>query len=313
MLFSQRYNRAIESGTITVNVPEPIRAKLWTRLKTCNSAVYVRPDPNDNWTHNSSVIEETGSDLAVEMGWEKLPVPATQSDLDPVAGFRSFLMSCAGHHVFDVLERAYHYMEENDKATFKAKTNEIFELAQFPWRFSAGKLFKLDAEFVGAALASEGLDALASYSFDGAADEYSKSRQYLASGDVREAIYNAGHSFESVMKVMTGLELASGDLLIKSLGEQGYFDDLPEAVRAGFRDQVLKALPFMRNKLGGHGQGATVVRIPHAYGELVVQMAAAFHNFLIAKHLERNPVTPAPEPTLSQTSSSYDLDEEIPF
>src|SRR5882724_11168590 len=45
----------------------------------------------------------------------------------------------------------------------------------------------------------------------------------------------------------------NGDKLIKELGSQGFFDDLPESVRSGFMDQVLKALPFLRNKLGGHG------------------------------------------------------------
>ena len=108
-------------------------------------------------------------------------------------------------------------------------------------------------------------------------------------GDVREAIYFAGHSFESVMNVLTKLENANGDRLIKELVAQGYFDDLPQTVRAGFMDQVLRALPFLRNKLGGHGQGKDVIAIPAAYGDLAIQIAAAFHNFLITKHLERTP------------------------
>ena len=54
-------------------------------------------------------------------------------------------------------------------------------------------------------------------------------------------------------------------------------------------DQVFKALPFLRNKLGGYGQGMDVVAIPPAYGDLAIQIAAAFQNFLITKHLERSP------------------------
>jgi hypothetical protein len=123
-----------------------------------------------------------------------------------------------------------------------------------------------------------------------------------------QAINYSGHSFESVMKVLTQLEHANADRLLKELLIRGYFDDLPESVRVGFADQVLKALPFLRNKLGGHGQGATVVNIPQAYGDLAVQIAAAFHNFLISKHLERSPPTPpVPEPR------GGDLDDEIPF
>ena len=74
-------------------------------------------------------------------------------------------------------------------------------------------------------------------------------------------------------------------------------------------DQVLKALPFLRNKLGGHGQGAAVVDIPPAYGDLAVQIAAAFQNFLITKHLERSPAPVPPPPTKSH--KPWDLAKAI--
>jgi hypothetical protein len=173
-----------------------------------------------------------------------------------------------------------------------------------PWRLSDGEFFKLDGDFVGARLASTAHDALAANRFAGAADEYAKARQYLGAGEIREAIYFAGHSFESVMKVLTGLDHVNADRLIKELFGRGYLDDLPEGVRAGFADQVLKALPFLRNKLGGHGQGAKVLNIPQTYGDLAVQLAAVLHNFLISKHIER-----APPPEVKALS----LDDEIPF
>ena len=109
------------------------------------------------------------------------------------------------------------------------------------------------------------------------------------------------------MKVLTGLEHANADRLIEEMLARGDFDDLPEGERAGFAQQVLKALPFLRNNLGGHGQGTAVVNIPMAYGQLTVQLAAAYHNFLICKHLERSPLPLPPE------TESRDPDDEIPF
>lgn len=45
------------------------------------------------------------------------------------------------------------------------------------------------------------------------------------------------------------------------------------------------------------GQGNGVVTIPPGYGDLAIQIAAAFQNFLATKHLERSPPPPpAPEP-----------------
>src|SRR5947208_488844 len=128
--------------------------------------------------------------------------------------------------------------------------------------------------------------------------------------EVREAIAFAEHSFESVMKVLTDIEHGNADKLIKTLLGRGYFDDLPESVRAGFADQVLKALPFLRNKLGGHGQGTAVMSIPQTYGQLAVQLAAAFHNFLISKHLECRPGRPLPFVPAPQRRV---LDDDIPF
>lgn len=123
-----------------------------------------------------------------------------------------------------------------------------------------------------------------------------------------DAIFYAAKSLESMMKVLTGIEHANADRLIREMLAQGYFDDLPEGARSSFGEQVLKTLPSLRNRLGGHGQGAAVVQIPQAYGELAVQLAAAFHNFLVTKHLQRQ----SPEPPKVQHAITDDFDD-VPF
>ncbi|CUX65200.1 conserved hypothetical protein [Agrobacterium tumefaciens str. Kerr 14] len=288
VLFSQRYLRAIESKALSVEIPEIARRKVWAQLTTLNAPMRVQRDPYDNWTDNSSVLEEAESDLLTEHGWQRLPVTPYPAEAQYHEALRLLVLDGEGPYVFDTIEVASGYMDAADKEKLRQKINQIFELHDCPWRISDGEFFKLDGDFVGARLASNAHDSLAVNQFAGAAHEYSKARQYLGNGDIREAIFLAGHSFESVMKVLTKLDHANGDRLIKELGAQGYFDDLPEAIRAGFMDQVLRALPFLRNKLGGHGQGKDIVAIPLAYGDLAIQLAAAFHNFLITKHLERD-------------------------
>ena len=70
-----------------------------------------------------------------------------------------------------------------------------------------------------------------------------------------------------------GRQDGSARELLKDFVEKGYCDDIPEAVRAGFRDQVLLSLPVIRNKLAGHGQGEQVVEVPKTYAELAVHRA----------------------------------------
>jgi len=311
-LFSQRYFRPLEQGTLIAEIPEPARRKLWSWLTANNAPLGIQRDPNDRWISNSSVLEEIESELVTEHGWDRIPGTPAQSD-NPYDGLRHLVRHGAAAFVFDTMELASRWMDAPLREAFWKKANQIFELHSCPWRISDGEFFKLDSDFVGARLASTAHDALVANRFSGAADEYAKARRYLGAGEIREAIYYASHSFESVMKVLTGIEHANADKLLKELLGKAYFDDLPESVRAGFIDQVLKALPFLRNKLGGHGQGAAVVNIPYSYGDLAVQIAAVFHNFLIAKHLERAPPPPTPPPTSPPKSAAPVWDDEAPF
>jgi hypothetical protein len=219
-------------------------------------------------------------------------------------------MSAASPIVFDYVELAFRRMEDATKAAFKSKLNGLFDLLEHPWRFTDGEFFKLDADFVGARLADEAHSALTIHNFDRAAREFGRARRDAVLGEPRDAILQAAKSFESVLQVLTGLDTANADALIRAFIAQGYLDDLPAAARAGFGEQILKTLPSLRNRLAGPGKGSTLVQAPQAYGELALQLAAAFHNFLIAKHLQRQSPASAAAPREPFPSEP---DDDIPF
>ncbi|WP_157182379.1 AbiJ-NTD4 domain-containing protein [Methylobacterium sp. WSM2598] len=309
MIFSQRYHHALKDGKLVVAIPEDARRKIYTCLESYNSSVSVQRDPNDNWISNSSVFEETVLDLIREHGWDDIPEMSATNEYNYYDASKHIIRNLGGGVVFDYIELAMPYMGDIDRESCRIKINQIFDVHLCPWRLADGEFFKLDADFVGERLTATAHDALAANRFVGAAQEYAKARQELAAGDVKDSIFYAAKSFESVLKVLTGQPQMNVDQLVKSMVAQNYFDDLPETMRAGFADQVLKTLPFLRNKLAGHGQGADIVEIPAVYGELALQLAATLHNLLISKHLERNP-PPPPKPT--DNSMSY-LDDDIPF
>lgn len=308
VLFSQRYFKALEKNQFQVEIPDAARRKLWAWLNANNSSFYYQPDPNDNWNERTSILEQTAEKLHVEHGWE---IPLDERGIRVQDWYRKTLREIVetgdGKYVLDIVELACQEMNGDECEALRQKTNQIFDMHECPWRIVNGEFFKLDADFMGARLAGTAHDALAANGFTGAADEYAKARQYLATDAIKEAIINANNSFESVMKVLTGQSHLNADKLIKALQNQGYLDDLPDSVRSSFGEQVLKALPSLRNRLGGHGQGAEVISVPKIYGELAVQLAAAFHNFLIAKHIERQP------PKGPQKEKADDLDSTIPF
>lgn len=311
MIFSQRYHRALHDKRLTVVISDDARRKLSTCLDTYNASVGVQRDPNDRWISNSSVIEEAILELMSEHGWYGIPGTNAVENGQYYDAFKHLIRHGEGHVLFDFIELAMAQMDIDKREKCRLKINQIFDLHECMWRIADGEFFKLDADFMGARLVADAHDALAANRFVGAADEYAKARQELGSGDVKDGIFHAGKSFESVMKVMTGLQNANADQLIKAMQSQGYFDDLPESIRSGFAEQVMKTLPFLRNKLAGHGQGAEIVDVPVVYGELAVQLAATLHNFLLSKHLERKPPEPAKPNSIASTSSS--LADDVPF
>jgi len=312
MIFSHRYHRALSSSRLTVELGDDFRRKLWAQLVKHNDSVGVQRDPDDRWIDNSTVIAEAAAELATEHGWFGFPqAPGNEEIGANLGNVRHLVLTEEAFVVFDFVELAFRQMRETTGAAFKTKINGLFEHQACPWRFTDGEFFKLDSDFVGARLVDDAHAVLSSYSFEGAAQEFAKARQDAVAGEPKDAILYAAKSFESVLKVLAGMEHGNADLLIKTLISQGFFDDLPESARQSFGEQVLKTLPSLRNRFGGHGQGSAVIQVPTVYAELALQLAAAFHNFLIAKHLQRLPPPTPPRP--KAPSSFADLDDEIPF
>jgi hypothetical protein len=306
MIFSHRYLRAIEQGRLQVDLNLDVRRKLWALLLKHNASVGVQRDPNDRWIDNSSILSEVQDEMKFEHGWDRLE----NEGIGYVSGLHEVVLHGAGHFIFDVIELSIAWMDSSEKEAFRVKLNEIFEVHACPWRFTDGEFFKLEGDFVGARLTETAHNALAANKFTGAADEFSKARENLASNNAKDTIFYAAKSFESVMKALTRLDHANADRLVKAMSAQGMFDDLPQSARQAFVEHVMKTLPALRNKLAGHGQGAEIVEVPAIYGELALQLAAAFHNFLIAKYLSSR--TAEPQLPIASTVDNTP-DEDIPF
>jgi len=308
MIFSQRYRRALAEQRLAVELTEDVRRKLWAQLERFDRDFYIQRDQSDNWKERTTALKEVGLDLLVEHGWTDLPAGEHGG---PYSDLRSFFLVSDGPIIFDICEMMFGYLDQSDEHGLRVKINDIMDVHVCPWRCADREFFKLDSDFVGARLVDSAHDALAKNGFAGAAHEFAHARMDLATGDTKDAIFYATKSFESTLKVLTGLSHANADRMIKAFVANGHIDDLPEEVRASFGEQVLKTLPALRNKLAGHGQGANVVEVAHAYAELAIQLAAAFQNFLIAKHLERSPTEPAPPATVDWTSDP--AIDEVPF
>lgn len=67
-------------------------------------------------------------------------------------------------------------------------------------------------------------------------------------------------------------------------------------------------LPFLRNRLGGHGQGEAVVEVPRTYAELAVHLAGSLLQFCVKRALELKAT-----PSQRKVPPTPAADDEIPF
>ena len=98
--------------------------------------------------------------------------------------------------------------------------------------------------------------------------------------------------------------------------------------------QVALALPWMRNRLGGHGQGRDARPVSESYARLALGLAAVFNEFVVTLAIERNsslaqakiprpseaiteqPFPPSPgagDPDIPILPSGAAGDDDIPF
>lgn len=302
-LFSIRYRRALREKSLrVVGFSTRLRKRLW--LQMCDrdrSWEEVSENGFGSWT---SMLRETEKALLRTYGLDALEivVSASPRQVRRAKNLEQFLMDTYPSEVLDIVEAFFLELEGPEQERLTRAVNEIFREEECPWRFSEGAFFKVDSEFMAALLATTS-DQLRAGSFQGAHDELREARQDLQAGDHKDAILKAGKSMESALKTILGRSDGNASDLLAAFQASGYLDDLPEELRGMMTKAVLMALPTLRNKLGGHGQGAVVVAVSRPYAELAVHLAGAFLRFIVEKHVAAKPPQKPSEPD----------DDSVPF
>lgn len=290
-IFSQRFEGPLGEKRLTIRIPEKLRQRIWYSIASFNMS-YAESD-DTGWNYNTSHVDQVRRRLRERYGEQKLSVWSNDEKrmLHDVT-LETFVRIAPGARVFDTVELFSGELPSGDPgspAAFQRELNEILEQEHFNWRFADGQFFQLDSEFVAMAVLAEADALLRAHGFAGAEDEFTKARGCLASEDYKEAIQNAGKSFESVMKTLLQREHGNASELVRDLVKSGFFSDLPPATIPAIGEQVLMTLPTLRNRLSGHGQGSEVVSVDRSYAALAVHLAGVFNFFLVSKGVKRRP------------------------
>ena len=197
------------------------------------------------------------------------------------------------YYIFSIIELQFNELSDNEAKAYTKEINAVFSDNSLPWLLSNGKIIKVDAQQFECDLKLKALAQMqelkdAEPKFQSAYTELTTAVEALEKGDYQSAINNAGKSYESVLKVILGVDTGNANQLT-----QAYRDTLlkvPATMQTGgFESQVMKSLPFIRNNSGSdHGAGAKEVVISKPMAKLAVNLAAALDTYLIEEYAESN-------------------------
>lgn len=315
--FSLRHGKALRGQRIRVSMKERLRARLWMTVQKFNERFSYRPDPADNWTSETDLIEQTEVKLKRLLGLPELKVKARTGyeTVDLYGYFTRGYSSCA----LEVIEQFWEEVAgfgDSGKAVavrLQQEVNEAMVAFECSWRLADGRFFQVDAEFLHDELVQKGEDVLRETGLEGAHDEFREAREDLSDGQTKDAILKAFKSFESTLK--TVLDKQNGDVseLLRLFREAGFMDDIPDAPAKALCKQVLASLATLRNELGGHGQGNAVLDVPRPYALLALHLAGGLNQFIVDQYLRKCPTTQVVAPAKAEIASSPITDDDVPF
>ena len=307
-VFSRRHRRALADGKLVVELDERTRTRIWRFLQRNNASQHIQYDPNDQWTTETDTLSEVFD--ALKDVWGVKPLPGTSAKDGNLA---EFVSNGPGEGVLDTLELFMPWMSEPERRAVRATLNELLAEQDTPWRMLEAEMVLLDSVFVHEQVVATAREMAGHHGYEGAADEMRRAQHDLHDDDPRGTIHNAGSSFESTAKAVLGVNHGTAKQLITKLKEEGYFDGLPDEYIDGFASNVLESVPWMRNRLGGHGQGRAAFEPPKTYAKLALHLAAALNQFLIELKLERDGQQPPEEMSTGDFATVYGSDDDIPF
>jgi hypothetical protein len=149
------------------------------------------------------------------------------------------------------------------------------------------QLIKRDNEHLHLEAVMPALRLLHEEGFKGANDEYRKAHEHYRHGAQKECLVECLKAFESTMKTIcnkrqwTYKETDTASTLIDTCLKNGLLPSFMQAHLGTVKSGLESAIPTVRNKLGGHGQGVEPKEVPQFYSEYLLHETAATIVFLV--------------------------------
>lgn len=165
----------------------------------------------------------------------------------------------------------------------------------FGYEFQGNKIIRIDNTLLHKNVIVETLNFLASDTFKNANDEFINAHLHFRNKRQKECLVDCLRALETTLKIIcnenewqfkksdTARELI--DICIKNKLIPDFLLSHFTAIRASIESGV----PTVRNKLGGHGQGANRIIVPDHYASYLLYLTGTTINFLVSCQREIKP------------------------
>lgn len=161
------------------------------------------------------------------------------------------------------------------------ETNARFREHGVGFEYVSGEMVRIDSQLVHDAVVKPTLKLLADPKFKGANDEFLKAHEHYRHGRHKECLNDCLKAFESTMKTIcdqkrwTYQPKDTAKTLIATCMDKGLFPTFLQTHIDNLRVLLESGVPTVRNKLGGHGQGATVTIVTETTAQFVLHTTAS--------------------------------------
>jgi hypothetical protein len=134
----------------------------------------------------------------------------------------------------------------------------------FGFQFEGGEIFEIGSTFVHKEVVVPLLGLLSDPKYVTVNEEFRKSHQEFKAQDYEDSIHDCCNAFESMMKIIANeqgwveiTEKSTAKDLVKALYDHDFIPSYTQQGFTGLRTILEGSINVVRNKAGGHGQGAT--------------------------------------------------------
>ena len=280
-------------------IPQPLRVQI---VHIWQDALGNENDYHDSYKGAFGAYKFVVETLCREYGLFKLPGTKDYGDRNYLSELANFVLQQEDiEKVLDAIELSFRFIDKLTRSYDYLRRQRASEVAEevieelnsrfqehgVGFQFIDGEVIRIDSKLIHAEVVKPALLLLHEKEYAGAQAEFLKAHEHYRHGNSKEALIECLKAMESTMKAICSKRkwqyppTATCSTLIQICIDNGLIPTFWTQHFSALRSTLESGVPTARNKLGGHGQGASVVTVPGHIAGYVLHMTAACLVFLV--------------------------------